>query len=951
VADIAGADIHMMDETRWERVAELFDRLLAGGDPEIIAACEPDPEIREAAINLWRHHVSADREQYLGAPIEFEIVPIFREGEKLLNRFRIEKMLGSGGMGEVYLAWDERVEERVAVKTIARLLAPSPSIRKRFAAEVQSARRVTHPNVCRIHELFETGETVFFSMEYVDGTSLADLLAQGVAPRDAQVIVRQMSQALHAAHQTGVVHGDFKPANVMVTRAEASGPPRAVIMDFGLARALDRAGAPAEEGLSVRAGTVDYMAPELQAGGKPTVRSDIFAFGKVARQLLPKERMWDACTSPLPDARPESLEPIIRRLEPQIGRRYWVGGLAIASAGLVLQAIRRPGDTVLGLPPGARILVNGFRAAAGELPGARLARSVLLTALQQSPRLQTIGDEDLLPALRHLAPPGSLPLSGKLLTDLLAQLRAAFWIEGDLRQSGGRYSLDMRLLNAPAQQAIASSSVNDAPNVIALAQAAAIWVRRIAGESGRSLAANPADVLSYTSEVPEALQKYYEAMEHYAVAEMAQAIPLLQEAVRLDPQFAQAHHMLGLTIRASRRYDEAYRELEIAMRLADTRRLPERERAAIETNFYRMTEDPSKMIEAARRNVTYYPTEPRCYTVLGQTLVTAGNAVEGVDALRKAVSLAPDDWMHILGLEDALVEAGQFSQALDEFQAALSRGVSNRWIYNGAGAAYMGLERYDEGSRAFSNEPPDASNAADLQGPNIMTGHLEIAIAAMEEQRARARNPIEAHQANQYLCALYFVTDRPEDARRHVREMADLPGYPPFSRRLSGTASWARRLGDDETLAKAHQTAAEIAQRWPNDLTQAVEMHANALQAWRRSALDEAESLLLRSSGSAFNIWTLFDLAEFFTRRAKWELAEEYWARFEARRGTVLVKVWCPAIFVLGWLYRAVAAQGRNDRAKAFQYSRKVLDHWSQANPRLQVVLDARNINAVSKPL
>src|SRR5262249_8145516 len=265
VLPTAKAELRMMDESQWERVGDLFDRMLEGGDPLNILASEPDAAIREEALKLWQHHVRADQEKYLDSPLEFEITPIFRPGQRLLNRFRIERLLGSGGMGEVYLAFDERVEDRVALKTIARLLAPSPAIRKRFATEVQSARRVTHPNVCRIHELFEDGETVFFSMEYVDGVPLSDRLAAPWPRKDARLFLLQMAQALHAAHQTGVVHGDFKPANVMVARTDSGAPPRAVIMDFGLARALDRAPS-TDAALSVRAGTVDYMAPELHAG-------------------------------------------------------------------------------------------------------------------------------------------------------------------------------------------------------------------------------------------------------------------------------------------------------------------------------------------------------------------------------------------------------------------------------------------------------------------------------------------------------------------------------------------------------------------------------------------------------------------------------------------------------------------------------------------------------------
>jgi len=104
-------------------------------------------------------------------------------------------------MGEVYLAWDQRLDDRVAIKTIARLLTPAPAIRKRFAAEVQSARRVTHPNVCRIHELFDDGEIVFFSMEYLEGMLLSESPAEGFSSSERYSIVRQMTEALHAAHQ------------------------------------------------------------------------------------------------------------------------------------------------------------------------------------------------------------------------------------------------------------------------------------------------------------------------------------------------------------------------------------------------------------------------------------------------------------------------------------------------------------------------------------------------------------------------------------------------------------------------------------------------------------------------------------------------------------------------------------------------------------------------------
>ena len=109
--------------------------------------------------------------------------------------------------------------------------------------------------------------------------------------------------------------------------------------------------------------------------------------------------------------------------------------------------------------------------------------------------------------------------------------------------------------------------------------------------------------------------------------------------------------------------------------------------------------------------------------------------------------------------------------------------------------------------------------------------------------------------------------------------------------------------------------------------------------------------LQTNANGSAFGIWTLFDLAELYMQRREWDLAETYWNKFEANRGTVTVKVWCPAMLVIGWLYRATAALARNDRATAYRYSGKVLDHWGTNNPNLRVVREAGNIHAVTKPI
>jgi serine/threonine protein kinase len=807
-----------MEENQWARVTELFDRLLAGEPPEPIFSSEPDPAVREAARQLWLDHIRASQSDFLGRGIGFEVIPVFTPGQLLVNRFRIEKLLGKGGMGEVYLALDNRIGEQVAIKTIVRLLASSAAFRKRIVAEVQNARRVTHPHVCRIHELFDEGNTVFFSMEYVAGVLLSDVEANAIGRKSAREILRQMAEGLHAAHVTGVVHGDFKPSNVILSGGDR---PRAVIMDFGLARAADGAGPGFAQTPSLQAGTVDYMAPELAQGLPPSVRSDIFAFGRVGERFLPGERIWQDCTQTKPENRPASLEPVIRWLQPSTSRRNWLAGLAIAAAGsgsfLFNSIYRKP----FPLTSKDRLLVNGFRPTAGQIEGSRLARSIMLTALRQSPRLHVIDDRDAMPVLRRLVANSSLPVEGQTLRELLTRLSASYWLDADISRNGGRYSLILRLFSSHDGQHVAESSIRDMPGVIALAQQAALWLRTSAGESQQSLAVDSVVVPNYTSQVPEALEKYYDAMDHYAVADIPPARLLLQQAVRLDPAFAQAHSMLGLFSISSDNYEDSFREVELGMKLAA--KLPEREKAWIEENYFNFTQDMEKMLDAARRDVVYYPDEPRFCRLLARALCRAGKSEESIPWNRKAVQLSPDEPLLRTELIENLCQASRFTESIEEYQSALNAGMTNGWLHADVARSYTALERYSDAIAAYEKAPSHPLNVRDIQGVKALQGKFEVAASVMREQSTAAKGSRDLHIAHEYLTGLYYFQDRPDLARDSLQKMVDLPLYPVMARRLECTAFWAARIGEDTVLANARQNVSQIAARWANSTTLAVD--------------------------------------------------------------------------------------------------------------------------------
>ncbi len=191
------------------------------------------------------------------------------------GRYRVISLLGRGGMGEVYRADDLSLGQAVALKFLPEAATDEQTL-ERFRNEVRIARRISHPNVCRVYDIGQSDNQVFLSMEYVDGEDLSSLLRRiGRLPSDkALEIARKICAGLAAAHDKGVLHRDLKPSNIML-----DGRGEILIMDFGLAGL-------AHEIEDVRSGTPAYMAPEQLSGKEVTPRSDIYSLGLVLYELF-----------------------------------------------------------------------------------------------------------------------------------------------------------------------------------------------------------------------------------------------------------------------------------------------------------------------------------------------------------------------------------------------------------------------------------------------------------------------------------------------------------------------------------------------------------------------------------------------------------------------------------------------------------------------------------------
>lgn len=230
------------------------------------------------------------------APFRQPEIATFVAGACVSGRYEIRRFMGRGGMGEVYEAFDRMLKETVALKTLICTALDDPRSVSRLKAEVRLARRVTHPNVCRvmdfgIHQYDErataSGRVPFLTMEFLRGETLAGRLTRcgRLTPHECSRIAHQILSGLGAIHEAGVIHRDLKPQNVYLVPDRKHGE-RAVVMDFGLARSVTQDIVATWPSLGEPSGTIAYMAPEQLSHQRVTSAVDVFAFGAVLYEML-----------------------------------------------------------------------------------------------------------------------------------------------------------------------------------------------------------------------------------------------------------------------------------------------------------------------------------------------------------------------------------------------------------------------------------------------------------------------------------------------------------------------------------------------------------------------------------------------------------------------------------------------------------------------------------------
>ena len=270
----------MSSADRWQRVGALFDRALATPPPQrqslVRSSAEPS-DVQDEVLALLQSH--DDSHGFLEPPA------LLAEGAAI-GAYRIERIIGRGGMGVVYLAEDTRLHRRVALKALPPHLFRDDRMRARLRQEARAAAALSHPSIATVYALEEIGDQIFIASEYLEGRTLREELRAGpLGEARALEIARAIAVALQAAHDRGIVHRDLKPENIILT-----GSGGVKILDFGLAQfdvaAQDLASVTRLTDPGVIAGTPPYMAPEQLLGQPTSARTDQFAFGVLLYEML-----------------------------------------------------------------------------------------------------------------------------------------------------------------------------------------------------------------------------------------------------------------------------------------------------------------------------------------------------------------------------------------------------------------------------------------------------------------------------------------------------------------------------------------------------------------------------------------------------------------------------------------------------------------------------------------
>ncbi|MEO8682107.1 MAG: protein kinase [Vicinamibacterales bacterium] len=963
-----------------ERAGEVFlaalARPAAERDAFLVARCKGDAELLQEVASLLVFHEDGGAADATPSGEQ----EAFSAGDVFAGRYRMIARVGRGGMGDVWRADDLVLETPVALKLMH---SARPPDRIRILQEVRLARQITHPAVCRVFDVGEAGETIFFSMEFVRGEDLAALLKRTGRLTSERVIeiAHQLCAGLAAAHAEGVLHRDLKPANVLIDQDG-----RVRITDFGIAVTTS------DVGPHVVIGTPGYMAPEqLTADAPISERTDVYALGVVLCELVTGQR-YHASPS---EARPLRLSDLAPGINPQLERAIlaaisrdpedrpatalemaaalpdldhaksrfsvrgdrrkavWLAGATVV-VGLVAAATyawMRPADAAL--TASDTIILADFLNTTGDPVFDSTLKVALAVAIEQSPFLKVFPDErarEDLPLMQRSPDEG---ITRALARQIAQREQLKALIAGSISSLGSHYVVSLEAVNAGNGDVMAREQVEAASKEVVLTSLgdAVSRLRQKLGESLTSIQRYDVPLPRATTPSLEALQAYALALDEGRVNPRLEAIPHLQRAIQLDPHFALAMAQLSGMYANTGQLSLAPEWSRRAFELRD--RVSERERYFISWRFYRDAVHAwDKGLELARSWTVAYPRESFAFNSLGFAARALGRNPQAVAPLREAMRLDPKFIPPISNLATTLTELNQFDDARSVLEGARAAKLSHIALQR---EAYV-LAFIDNDTGGMKRELDAA--LARPEGPWATNWLPRISAFGGQIQQAHEQFRRSVTATSQAQLAELSGQYATQDALSHavVGQCAAAQGEAAAAIRLSRDSltleSAARAFAWCGAETEALNLSSELSRRFPEailttHLALPVIEAASAIKSRRpERALELLQAVKPFDHSPVAEFWPAYLRGEALRQLARYSEAADEFRSIIDHRGELADSLLYPLAH-LG-LARALASGG--DREPARQAYRAFFTFWQDADPDLRPLQEARLEFARLKP-
>ena len=761
---------------RWQQVARIYqlavDHDPATRDAFLSRVCAGDDSLLHEVQSLLCQDdapVVIDRPVWATAAGLFQIVSDLGPGATL-GPYRIDGLLGAGGMGEVFSATDTRLNRRVALKVILGGVVIDRRLRARFAREAEAVAALTHPHICTLYDVGRHHEIDFLVMEHLEGETLAARLAHGPLPFElALTYAKEIASALDHAHCHGIIHRDLKPANIMLTAGGAK------LLDFGLAKFrtarghgaadVDDAGGSivarpsAQMALEQSAtdhahltgggailGTARYMAPERITGNEVDARSDLFSFGAVLYEMFTGRRAFEGDTAatirdaildrqPLPVSShhplvPPAIDEIVRRCLAKNRDERW------PTAGDILRELEQTG----------RATSNDDRASIVVLPFVNLNADPENELVTDGLTEELIGTLASVAGLKVVARTSAFHFKGRTddIRKIGQDLGVRTALEGSVRIHNQRIRVTSQLIDLSNGLHLWSEifdrtlgGIFDIQEEIAQAIVDALRVRLAPGERARLRRRAPQSA---------------EAHEHYLKGkhfwhkntpwDAKKSVHHLERAVALDPAYGAAHagladaYLLLLSHQAEAPdvfVPKARRAAENALRLEDSAEAHSSMGMVLAVGEWNWTAAEREFRRALHLKPSF------SYIRMGYAvtcLCPMGRHSEAVAELRKSVALDPLSIFTRIMLGQTLVLGADGESAVDELRQALDLEPGHVFGHITLALAYLSQARHRDAADVL-----DALGEPGRAFPNCL-GHLGYARGILGD-RAEAERILE----------------------------------------------------------------------------------------------------------------------------------------------------------------------------------------------------------------